>query len=118
MYRVGEKVEVELKFFDSKPTVKIKGTVMLRPRHLKPNEIALATGNPEFPVSVIDTERVVGYVPYKFKSQGRSFTVKSKDKSYNVLYLNNKYSCNCIGFGFRGRCKHIDAVAKKISESA
>ncbi len=30
-----------------------------------------------------------------------------------VLLKDDQYSCGCIGYGYRGKCKHIDAVAKK-----
>lgn len=42
----------------------------------------------------------------------RVFKVKSKDKEYQVILSNNRLSCNCTGFGFRRKCKHVDAVAK------
>lgn len=44
----------------------------------------------------------------------RIFKVKSKDKEYNVELYNNKLSCNCTGFGFRNKCKHIEAVKAKL----
>jgi hypothetical protein len=47
----------------------------------------------------------------------RIFKVKSKDKEYTVLLKDNNYNCNCIGFGYRGKCKHSDAVAKKQQAS-
>lgn len=46
----------------------------------------------------------------------RYFKVKSKDKEYTVE-LNqktNKLFCSCIGFTYHGKCKHADAVAKKL----
>jgi hypothetical protein len=43
----------------------------------------------------------------------RVFKVKSKNKEYQVLLNDGQYSCGCIGYGYRGKCKHIDAVAKK-----
>lgn len=43
----------------------------------------------------------------------RVFKVKSKEKEYTVtMDNNNRLSCNCTGFGFRRKCKHVDAVAK------
>lgn len=48
------------------------------------------------------------------KPNVRVFNVKSKDKNYRVEYDNKLLSCSCIGFGFRSKCKHIDAVSKQI----
>lgn len=46
---------------------------------------------------------------------GRLFKVKSKDKEYLVELVGNRLSCSCIGFGYRGKCKHADAVRNKIT---
>jgi len=43
----------------------------------------------------------------------RVFLVKSKEKQYTVELSGSTYSCTCTGYNFRGKCKHIDAVAKK-----
>jgi uncharacterized Zn finger protein len=47
------------------------------------------------------------------KSNTRVFKVQSKTKEYFVELSDYNYSCTCTGFNFRGKCKHIDAVAKK-----
>jgi hypothetical protein len=42
------------------------------------------------------------------------FMVKSDSgKEYTVEKINGKYSCNCIGFAYRGSCKH----SKQIKEA-
>jgi len=38
--------------------------------------------------------------------------VKSSNgkKTYTVTCKNNQWTCNCVGFGFRRKCKHIKTV--------
>jgi hypothetical protein len=48
------------------------------------------------------------------KPNVRVFNVKSKDKNYRVEYDNGLISCGCIGFGYRGKCKHAEAVSKQL----
>ena len=48
------------------------------------------------------------------KPNVRIFNVKSKDKNYRVEYDNGLISCGCIGFGYRGKCKHAEAVSKQL----
>jgi hypothetical protein len=47
----------------------------------------------------------------------RIFKVKSKGKDYIVEYNTKikQVTCPCIGFGYRRKCKHSDAVAKLVS---
>ena len=43
------------------------------------------------------------------------FNVNSNDKNYTVEVTDNRlFSCNCIGFGYRGKCKHIEAVKDSL----
>ena len=47
----------------------------------------------------------------------RLFNVKSKGKVY-IVEFNTKvkqFTCPCIGFGYRRKCKHADAVAKLVN---
>ena len=39
------------------------------------------------------------------------FMVKSDSgKEYTVEKIDGKYSCNCVGFAYRGKCKHSEQV--------
>jgi cupin superfamily acireductone dioxygenase involved in methionine salvage len=49
------------------------------------------------------------YIP----KNSRVFKVKSKEKIYTVILNNNRYTCTCIGFEYRRKCRHVDAVVKK-----
>ena len=61
-----------------------------------------------------ETETKTKYIP---SENIRIFKVKSKEKNreYIVEYnkLGNYYTCSCIGYGYRRKCRHVDAVAKK-----
>jgi hypothetical protein len=42
------------------------------------------------------------------------FMVKSDSgKEYTVEKIDGKYSCNCIGFAYRGKCKHSDEIKNR-----
>lgn len=58
-------------------------------------------------------------IPKEKPTNIRVFNVQSKEKVY-IVELNttkSRYSCNCTGFTYRGKCKHIDAVAKTQQSS-
>jgi hypothetical protein len=42
------------------------------------------------------------------------WSVKSDSgKTYTVTLESGKYTCNCIGYAYRGKCKHSDSVASE-----
>ena len=41
------------------------------------------------------------------------FKVTSGEKEYFVELSDYNYTCTCTGYNFRGKCKHITAVAEK-----
>ena len=42
------------------------------------------------------------------------WTVKSDSgKSYTITLESGKYTCNCIGFAYRGKCKHSEQVKEE-----
>ena len=46
----------------------------------------------------------------------RVFNVKSKDRVYTVTFnkINKMVICSCIGYGYRMKCRHSDAVKSKL----
>ena len=43
------------------------------------------------------------------------FNVNSNDRDYTVEVTDNRYFlCTCIGFGYRGKCKHVEAVKDSL----
>lgn len=40
-----------------------------------------------------------------------------KDAMYMVSHEDGKWNCACTGFGFRGKCKHIEQIKSEYNES-
>ena len=38
-------------------------------------------------------------------------------KEYIVQKIGNKYSCNCVGYGYRGKCKHSEQIKQENAET-
>lgn len=75
----------------------------------------LTTGIKSFPVRSIDMARVVSINGAKAKvvvaPKSRTWLVAgSKGNTYTVTEDNGRRSCNCVGFGFRQHCKHLNMV--------
>jgi hypothetical protein len=101
----------------------ITGTVLKSEKWMGPAQFSVATGNPNFPVSIIDASNVhkldvLTGSSKKITAQGdeRVFKVHSKStqKDYIVTVKGIKLQCTCVGFEYRKHCKHASAVAKKI----
>lgn len=92
------------------------GIVMKGHKHVRPDELALSTDIPDFPMRVLQKKQIVGFKSEKV-SGFRSFKVKSKNKVYQVIYNTGKLSCSCVGFGFRNYCKHTVAVEQHIAKN-
>lgn len=58
-------------------------------------------------------ERIAKNAP---KREGlRSFNVESGKHTYVVEFIDDKFTCTCIGFMYHGKCKHIQAVRESIN---
>lgn len=48
---------------------------------------------------------------------GETWTVTgSKDSVYTVTLSRDSWSCSCPGYGFRGRCRHVDELKASIQQ--
>ena len=98
----------------------------------KPNQVGLTTGDPRFPMRVIELERIVeidGVERSKSSEQslqisnggeGLRRTVKgSRGALYEVEIGGRRgSSCSCPGYQFRGNCRHIKEVSEAESVAA
>jgi hypothetical protein len=78
---------------------------------IMPQQLALTTGNPEWPVRVIARKNIVSInnqAVTPVSTEVKTFTVKgSKGDEYVVTIGHGKANCTCSGFQFRRTCKHI-----------
>jgi len=81
---------------------------------LNPGQIALSTGNPEFPFRVLNRSTIVSINNQTIEqkeSAVKTFTVKgSKGDTYTVTVNSGASHCTCSGFQFRKSCKHVKEV--------
>ena len=80
---------------------------------VKPEEIAVSTGNPEFPFRVIQRKyiREIDGKPYSFEVKEQKEQVRLVKGSNGKVYEVTSHSCTCPGFTFRGTCKHVTEKA-------
>jgi len=65
---------------------------------------------------VVDLKYLNGTAAKKLQKdlQVRAFKVESQGRTYVVTKAAAKYTCTCVGFQYRKRCKHVDGVHKKV----
>lgn len=111
---VGSFVEVTVKYRNIRLNsdspyhyVTQKGKVMKPPKWVAADSFCVETDNPNFPFSVIQSKYVdsINYLSGN-PTKVRKFEVGK----YFVLLNGNNYSCNCVGFKYHFKCKHITAV--------
>jgi hypothetical protein len=113
---IGSKVRVQTQYSDNKIFTS-QGIVV--PSIFKdPTTFAVQTGNPRHPVSEITLKYVksIDVLSGSMKalaSEFKAWKVKSKDKVYLVTRTKARYECNCIGFQYNKKCKHITAVSNR-----
>jgi hypothetical protein len=95
----------------------VRGKVVENPKWLGADYVSIATGKPEWPVSMIRKDKIVGFSGVSTKSDTRIFRVTSKQskKTYSVIYSNGKATCDCLGYQFRQSCKHSKKVLDKVN---
>lgn len=110
---VGSQIRVQTKFGLRVGTVvpnekwdKVDTFCMTGDEHIRIRNIALP--------NVLSIEYIRGGA---VKDTVRAFRVKSTDgkREYIVTVRGDKYDCQCTGFTYHHKCKHVDGVKRKIA---
>jgi hypothetical protein len=120
MYNVGDQVQIRTRLKSNVLGVgfeetEIKGTVVPNAKWLGSNYVSVHTGNPNWPVSMILVDNIIGGKKDVSSVSGvRLFRVRSvsKNSEHLVTVKDGGVRCDCVGFGFRNTCRH----AKKVEE--
>ena len=111
---VGSTISVNCQYYTG--PAEFTGVVIDPYRWLNDGEFCLQTGNPAFPVSVINLKNVVDLKILKGSTTNiRKFKVAGSKGEYIVTLSGKHYSCSCIGFKYHNKCKHITKVKEKIT---
>ena len=90
------------------------GVVVKNAKWVDANSFSLHTGNKEHPVSIISMKHVLDISLVNGKmSNVRKFKVTGTNE-YIVTLSNNHFSCECIGFKYHGKCRHVTQVKNKL----
>jgi len=110
-YTIGQYVEVEYQvksnylFRDEDYERHVmKGVVVRTPSWVEYPAVAIKTGNPDIPLSIISERFIVGYTKVEVEGETRAYGVGK----YMVTKINGQLHCTCVGFQFRRYCKHSD----------
>ncbi len=79
-------------------------------KFIKDNHSALSKIAKTIPESKPEKQKII-------KSDNvRVFKVKSDSREYDVQYniSGNFFTCSCVGFGYRRKCKHVESVKEFI----
>lgn len=95
---------------------KVVGVLKRSERWDPPSTIRIFVGADMVPNRVIKLDRIIeisGNAVDLTKHDIQTWEVAgSKGSKYTVTRTGNNYRCNCVGFQFRKRCKHIDETTK------
>jgi hypothetical protein len=111
---VGSQIRVQTKFGLR------EGTVVPNEKWDKADTFCM-TGDQYIPVRhialayVISLEYITGA---PIRNAVRAFRVKSTDgkREYIVTVTGDKFDCNCVGFTYHHKCKHVEGVRRKIAK--
>ena len=120
MYKIGEQVKITTRhrsnYLFSKTGYDervVEGTVVKTPQWVEYDAVAIKTNNKDFPLSIVALDKIVGYDASVIPSTVKTYKVVSGANTYVVTVDGKSVSCNCVGFQFRRRCKHLEMYKVK-----
>ena len=102
------------------------GVVVKSERFDDVDSFRLATGRPEYPVSIISLDFCVDIIyddgtlaerESKPQIQSKTWVIPSSSRkggSYTVMLNNGHYECECAGFTYRKSCRHINQAKSAL----
>ena len=112
---VGSTISVNCQYYTG--PVSFTGVVVNPYRWLSADEFCLQTDNKAFPISVVNINNVVDLKILKGSATSiRKFKVAGSKSTHIVTLSGKHFSCDCIGFKYHNKCKHVTSVKDKITD--
>ena len=84
------------------------GDIVPRPKWVREDQFCLSTGDLQFPFRVLNKDDIVcGWELPNHQSSSIAPKIYNV-KQYVVTNVGDRWSCSCVGFGYRKKCSHID----------
>lgn len=93
------------------------GTIVPTLRGFGNDVVCISTGQKQFPVRVIDRDRIVGLDAAESKEINFEswVVIGSKGSKYNVTKNDKHFECSCPSYQFRRSCKHINELKSRLA---
>lgn len=101
---------------------KFTGAIIPNPKWVSDDSLCLTTGETRFPFRIIKKSEIVSSsIPIEYtalKNDKNEFQIMgTKGNQYTITREGTRWSCTCVGFGFRKDCKHINIAKKMLDKS-
>ena len=97
-----------------------EGDIIPNPRWVSSDFITMTTNDSFFPIRIIKKSEITKiddqiYANESIDMDPKKFLIAgSKNKTYQVSMINNFWSCECVGFQYRGNCKHVNSAKTQL----
>lgn len=104
-------------YFDNSDhsVIKVTGVIIANDKWNGADNVTIQTTDKEYPKKIINIKNVIDInIISGGTTSIRRFKIVNNGKEYTVVKNESHFSCSCIGFKYHAKCKHIEAVKKKL----
>jgi hypothetical protein len=93
----------------------VTGVIIANDKWNGADNVTIQTTDKEYPKKIINIKNIIDInIISGGTTNIRRFKIVNNNKEYIVVKNESHFSCSCIGFKYHAKCKHIEAVRKKL----